>query len=111
MARSFRYMFAPWWDVKVSPPSRPSIAKGQFASTQNGAVADPPAARGADEKCDVRLGRADGRHRDVAAEVRIAFLVEFDEWRVDENRVAAGRAAIRVANERSLDLRHRAGVA
>ena len=43
--------------------------------------------------------------------MRIPFVVEIDERRVDENRIAFGRAAVGIANERSLDLRNRAGVA
>ena len=59
-------------------------------SAENGPVADPSSACGADQKCDVRLRCARDGHRDATAEVRIPFRVQIDERRVDENGILAG---------------------
>jgi hypothetical protein len=70
------------------------------------AAADPSAASGSNKKCEIGLARAHGWQRaDVAAEPRIALIVEIDERGIHENGISTGRATVDIANEGSFDLK------
>src|ERR1041384_3803916 len=67
---------------------------------------EPVAAGAADEKGDVGLGRADcGQGAHIAAEFHFALRAERHERCIDQDRIAASRAAVGVAHERAAHLR------
>jgi len=88
----------------MSPRWTRGVATRVVALTQHHAVSDPATRPHLNHKRHVPLGCANHRERYVAAEVRVAFVVEIDERRVDKHRVAAGRATVGVANQGALDL-------
>ncbi len=68
------------------------------------AVGDPPAGTDANQERDVGLARARRRQRTEAAlEAGVPLVVEVNERRIDDDGVS-GRAAVGVADQRSLDL-------
>ena len=79
-------------------------ARITHALLKHGTVPEPASGRGANQERDVGLRGADDWQRERTAEMRVALLVEAHHRRIYDHRVAAGGAAVGIADQRSFDL-------